>query len=176
LRTYRNPQTDGNYDALYELTQVRRYLYRLKPKKAYCCQPEEPGIVVQLKDWLKSEIEIQKRLQAPATETTGVTDNSIIAAKVITTLTIPELALLLRLLIDVEVIRSKNWKSLARLVANNVGVSHKETKAAFSDDYLYNQMHSSTVLTIDKVQELWQKVFNRLTELRLEAKQVGKIH
>ena len=97
-------------------------------------------------------------------------DPDIDAQKVITTFTLPELGVIIRLFIEAGVFRVRNQKALTRFMSRNVVVRTKQIPETFSEDHLYNAMHSPAEPAMDKMQKVLNQMLNQLNKLRREQK------
>jgi hypothetical protein len=97
-------------------------------------------------------------------------DPDIDAQKVITTFTLPELGVIIRLFIEAGVFRVRNQKALTRFMSRNVVVRTKQIPETFSEDHLYNAMHSPAEPAMDKMQKVLNQMLTQLNKLRREQK------
>lgn len=89
--------------------------------------------------------------------------------KVVTTLTIKELALMNRLLIRAGVFRSSNKMILTEFMIRHVVTLQTEIEAGRSVKNFYNGLFSSDMKTMDAVSSLLHRMLKQLEELRLKA-------
>ena len=90
--------------------------------------------------------------------------------KVITSLTVNELGLLVRLFMETGVFRTRNRKGLAQFMAKNVVTLKKEAVDEVSSAHLYGTLYSMTDATLDSVQAILNRMLVRLGKLRLEQR------
>jgi hypothetical protein len=164
-------------EQLPELGRVQRYIRLLKQKPEYRYMESRGSLVDMLEEWVTDFSKI-KQLQAqtseeqvPAKEDGGF---GLDSTKVITSLTVNELGLLIRLFIDVGVFKARNLKGLSRFMAQNVVTLKKEANDQVSSNHLYGTFYSVGDATLDSVQSILNRMGARLNKLRVEQrKKVG---
>jgi hypothetical protein len=97
-------------------------------------------------------------------------DPDIDSQKVITTFTLAELGVVIRLYIETGVFMVRNRKALTRFMSRNVVIRTKKVPEQFSEEHLYNAIHTPTVPAIDKVQVLLNQMLTELNKLRREQR------
>jgi hypothetical protein len=101
-------------------------------------------------------------------------DPDIDARRIITSLTLQELGVLLRLYIDVGVIRARNLKAMSRFMSRYIVIRTKKVPAGFSADHLYNAIHSPAPPAVNSIQANLNEMLTQLNKLRLTARQKEK--
>lgn len=86
--------------------------------------------------------------------------------KVITTFTMAELAVIIRLFIETGVFRVRNQKALTRFMSRNVVIRTKQIPETFSEEHLYNAMHSPAEPAMDRMQKVLSQMLAELNKLR----------
>jgi hypothetical protein len=102
-------------------------------------------------------------------------DPDIDARKVITSLNLQELAVLLRLYMEAGVIRVRNQKALTRFMSRNIVVRTSKVPGDFSEDHLYNAIHSPTAGALDRIQKTLNEMLTHLNKLRREKRQKERV-
>lgn len=101
-------------------------------------------------------------------------DPDIDAHKVITTFSLPELGVIIRLFIETGLFRVRNQKALTRFMSRNVAIRTRHVPETFSEDHLYNAIHSPGEPAMDRLQEMLNKMLTRLQKLRSEERKKEK--
>jgi hypothetical protein len=101
-------------------------------------------------------------------------DPDIDAKKLITSFTLQELGVLLRLYIEAGVVRARNLKAMSRFMSRYVVIRTKKVPATFSADHLYNAIHSPATPAMNSIQATLNEMLNHLNKLRLVARQKEK--
>ena len=101
-------------------------------------------------------------------------DPDIDARKLITTLNLGELGVLVRLYMDAGVLRVRNRKAMTRFMSRYIVVSTKKVPETFSEDHLYNAIHTPVLPAMDKVQKVLNEMLIQLNKLRREKRQKEK--
>ena len=101
-------------------------------------------------------------------------DPDIDAQKVITTFNVPELGVIIRLFIETGAFRVRNRKALTRFMSRNVGIRSKQVPETFSEEHLYNAIHSPDPQAMDKLQELLNQMLVQLNKLRRDQRKKPK--
>lgn len=101
-------------------------------------------------------------------------DPDIDARKLITTLNLSELGVLVRLYVDAGVLRVRNRKAMTRFMSRYIVVSTKKVPETFSEDHLYNAIHTPALPALDKVQRVLNEMLIQLNKLRREKRQKEK--
>jgi hypothetical protein len=101
-------------------------------------------------------------------------DEDIDAKKLITSFTLQELGVLLRLYIEAGVIRIRNQKAMSRFMSRYIVIRTKKVPAAFSADHLYNAIHSPAPAAMNNIQATLNEMLTQLNKLRLEARRKEK--
>jgi hypothetical protein len=118
------------------------------------------------------ELESQKaKGGAAAPEESDDSGFGLDSRKVITSLTVNELGLLVRLFMETGVFRTRNRKGLAQFMAKNVVTLKKEAVDEVSSNHLYGTLYSMTDATLDSVQSILNRMLVRLQKLRVEQRQ-----
>lgn len=119
-------------------------------------------MIVQLAAWMDSHlsqfVEDNPALQAD--------DPDIDARKIITTCNLQELGVVLRLYLETGIIRVRNQKAMTRFMSQNIVVRNRQVQQGFSDEYLYNAIHSPNEQAMDKVQAKLNEMLVKLNQLR----------
>jgi hypothetical protein len=100
----------------------------------------------------------------------NIDDTDIEAQRLNTTLNLQELGVTLRLYIETGIIRVRNQKALTRLMSKWVAIRTRQLQERFSEDHLYNAIHSPSMQGMDRVQELLNLMLRELNKLRREMK------
>jgi hypothetical protein len=101
-------------------------------------------------------------------------EEDIDAKKLITSFTLQELGVLLRLYIEVGVLRIRNQKAMSRFMSRYIVIRTKKVPAAFSADHLYNAIHSPAPAAMNSIQATLNEMLTQLNKLRLEARRKEK--
>lgn len=101
-------------------------------------------------------------------------DPDIDAQKVITTFTVPELGVIIRLFIETGAFRVRNRKALTRFMSRNVGIRSKQVPETFSEEHLYNAIHTPDKQAMDRLQELLNQMLVKLNKLRRDQRNKTK--
>ena len=101
-------------------------------------------------------------------------DEDIDAKKLITSFTLQELGVLLRLYIEAGVLRVRNQKAMSRFMSRYIVIRTKKVPAGFSADHLYNAIHSPAPAAMDSIQATLNEMLTQLNKLRLEARRKEK--
>jgi hypothetical protein len=101
-------------------------------------------------------------------------DEDIDAKKLITSFTLQELGVLLRLYIEAGVLRVRNQKAMSRFMSRYIVIRTKKIPAAFSADHLYNAIHSPAPAAMNNIQAILNEMLTQLNKLRLEARRKEK--
>jgi hypothetical protein len=101
-------------------------------------------------------------------------DPDIDARKLITSFTLQELGVLLRLYIEAGVLRIRNQKAMSRFMSRYIVIRTKKVPSAFSADHLYNAIHSPALPAMDSIQTKLNEMLTQLNKLRLEARRKEK--
>jgi len=101
-------------------------------------------------------------------------DPDIDSRKVITTFSVPELGVIIRLFIETGAFRVRNRKALTRFMARNVGIRSKQVPGTFSEDHLYNAIHTPDKQAMDRLQELLNQMLVKLNKLRRDQRNKGR--
>jgi hypothetical protein len=160
-----------------ELERVQRYVKLLKQKPGYRYMESRGSLVDMLDEWV-SDFSKMKHLQAKTPEEQAFAKEEggfgLDSTKVITSLTVNELGLLIRLFVDVGVFKARNLKGLSRFMAQNVVTLKKEANDQVSSNHLYGTFYSVGDATLDSVQNILNRMGARLNKLRVEQrKKVG---
>ena len=161
------------YQKLPELGRVKRYVNWLEHKPGYQFVEGRVSLTQMLSAWLE-ELSRLKEKEAQEAGEEGKDDDSgfgLDSQKVITSLTVNELGLLVRLFMETGVFRTRNRKGLARFMAKNVVTLKKEAIDEVSTAHLYGTLYSMTDATLDSVQSILNRMLVRLGKLRLEQRQ-----
>lgn len=147
-----------------QLPIIRRYLTRyrqLQPATEVLYVPTLPPLRTQLLNWLEAEYEYLSHLVQATT--TPVPVASAEAARILTPLSVAQIAHLLRTLYDVGVFGQVNQRDLFRMIAANFRTARQEhiSEKSLADKY-YNAEES----TRQAVQQLVGKMLAQLRENR----------
>jgi hypothetical protein len=154
-------------EKLPELNRVKRYIKWLEHRPGYQFVEGRVSLTQMLAAWLE-ELEKQKVVETSDTDESGF---GLDSRKVITSLTVNELGLLVRLFMETGVFRTRNRKGLAQFMAKNVVTLKKEAVDEVSSNHLYGTLYSMTDATLDSVQGILNRMLVRLQKLRLEQRQ-----
>lgn len=97
-------------------------------------------------------------------------DEDIDAKKIITSFTLQELGVLLRLYIEAGVLRVRNQKAMSRFMSRYIVIRTKKVPAGFSADHLYNAIHSPAPAAMNSIQATLNEMLTHLNKLRLNAR------
>jgi hypothetical protein len=101
-------------------------------------------------------------------------DDDIDAKKLITSFTLQELGVLLRLYIEAGVLRVRNQKAMSRFMSRYIVIRTRKVPATFSADHLYNAIHSPAPAAMNSLQATLNEMLTQLNKLRLEARRKEK--
>lgn len=121
------------------------------------------ALTEELLEYLKQHF---SRYLTPAGEGIDPDDPDIDAQKVITTLTLAELGVIIRLFIEAGVFRVRNTKALTRFMSKNVVIRTKQIPEQFSEEHLYNAIHTPSEPAMDKLQVALNLMLAELNKLR----------
>jgi len=127
-------------------------------------------IIAELTAWMDSHL-------AQFLETDEILDPDdpdIDARKLITTLNLSELGVLVRLYMDTGVLRVRNRKAMTRFMSRYVVVRTKKVPETFSEDHLYNAIHTPALPAMDRVQKVLNEMLIQLNKVRREKRQKEK--
>lgn len=161
------------YQKVSEVGRMKRYLNFLEHKPGYQFVDGRVSLTLMLSTWLEDLNRVKEKEAQEAGEE-GKEDDSgfgLDSQKVITSLTVNELGLLVRLFMETGVFRTRNRKGLARFMAKNVVTLKKEAIDEVSTAHLYGTLYSMTDATLDSVQAILNRMLVRLGKLRLEQRQ-----
>jgi len=159
-------------------TYLRRYfrvhkdgldglLLQIKSPRQTKAKKQLATILDVLNSYIKAHFE---RYLSAGTTQLDSEDPDIDARKVITTFTVPELGVIIRLFIETGAFRVRNRKALTRFMSRNVVVRSKQVPQTFSEDHLYNAIHSPDPQAMNKLQELLNQMLVQLTKLRRDQR------
>jgi hypothetical protein len=97
-------------------------------------------------------------------------DPDIDAQKVITTLTLAELGVIIRLFIETGVFKVRNRKALTRFMSKNVVIRTKQVPEQFSEEHLYNAIHTPSEPAMDRLQVALNQMLVELNKLRRQQR------
>lgn len=97
-------------------------------------------------------------------------DPDIDAQKVITTLTLAELGVIIRLFIETGVFKVRNRKALTRFMSKHVVIRTKQVPEQFSEEHLYNAIHTPSEPAMDKLQVGLNQMLVVLNKLRRQQR------
>ena len=101
-------------------------------------------------------------------------DEDIDAKRLITSFTLQELGVLLRLYIEAGVLRVRNQKAMSRFMSRYIVIRTKKVPSGFSADHLYNAIHSPAPAAMNSIQATLNEMLTQLNKLRLEARRKEK--
>ena len=101
-------------------------------------------------------------------------DEDIDAKKIITSFSLQELGVLLRLYIETGVLRVRNQKAMSRFMSRYIVIRTKKVPSGFSADHLYNAIHSPAPAAMNSIQATLNEMLTQLNKLRLEARRKEK--
>lgn len=140
---------------------------RISEKPPSATKTEDLSVAInELINWMDNHLEQYLVVSASV----DPDDPDIDAQKVITTFTLPELAVILRLFIDTGVFRVRNRKALTRFMSRNVAIRTKQIPETFSEEHLYNSIHSPASPAMDKMQRVLNEMLVQLNKLRREKR------
>lgn len=97
-------------------------------------------------------------------------DPDIDSQKVITTFSLAELGVIIRLFIEAKVFMVRNRKGLTRFMSRNVVVRTKQVPEQFSEEHLYNAIHTPSEPAMDKMQAVLNQMLVELNKLRRQQR------
>lgn len=97
-------------------------------------------------------------------------DPDIDSQKVITTFNLAELGVIIRLFIEAGVFRVRNRRALTRFMSRNVVIRTKQVPETFSEEHLYNAIHSPSESAMDRLQGVMNQMLVELNKLRRQHK------
>jgi hypothetical protein len=100
-------------------------------------------------------------------------DPDIDAQKVITTFSLAELGVIIRLFIETGAFRVRNRRALTRFMSRNVVIRTKQVPETFSEEHLYNAIHSPSESAMDRLQVMINQMLVELNKLRRESRKKG---
>lgn len=140
--------------------KLRILKYQLKEanqitvKPDHILYPDLPGLKEQIVNWLNEEIYFHEMEQMiVAAQPPGTSGE----AKIHTTLSVPQLALLFRLLKEEQLITNTNQSELLKVVANNFTTMHKEN---FSYGHLHGKYYKIEANTKRTVYDILMKLLH----------------
>lgn len=159
-------------EQLSELSRIRRYFSWLEHKPGYRYLESRGSIIQMMSGWLEEFTRLKEKEAQESGEDSPPDDSGfgLDSKKVITSLTVNELGLLVRLFMETGVFRTRNRKGLARFMAQNVVTLQKEAYEEVSSNNLYGTLYSSTDATMDSVQAILNRMIVRLGKFRLEQR------
>jgi len=154
------------------LRRIRRYFGWLEHKPGYRYLESRGSIIHMMSGWLEEFSRLKEKEAQESGEETAPDDSGfgLDSQKVITSLTVNELGLLVRLFMETGVFRTRNRKGLAKFMAQNVVTLNKEAHEEVSSNHLYGTLYSSTDATMDSVQAILNRMLVRLGKFRLEQR------
>jgi hypothetical protein len=125
-----------------------------------------------LADWMDQHL-AQFLSDSPNTET-ETDDPDIDAKKLITSFTLQELGVILRLFIDTGLLKVRNQKALSRFMSTYVVIRTKQVPETFSADHLYNAIHSPALPALNSIQRKLNEMLVQINKLRIEKRKREK--
>ena len=159
-------------EQLSELGRIKRYFSWLEHKPGYRYLESRGSIIHMMSGWLEEFTALKEKEAKEMGEGKPPDDSGfgLDSKKVITSLTVNELGLLLRLFMETGVFRTRNRKGLAAFMAQNVVTLQKEAHEEVSKNHLYGTIYTSTDATLDSVQAILNRMLARLNKFRLEQR------
>ncbi len=157
---------------LAELSRLQRYFNWLEHKPGYRYKKDRGSVVKMLSVWAEDLVHRREKGAAGEVVPAASDDDGfgLDSKKVITSLTVNELGLLLRLFMETGVFRTRNRKGLASFMAQNVVTLKKEAREEVSINHLYGSLYSTTDATMDSVQAILNRMLGRLAKFRVEQR------
>jgi hypothetical protein len=93
---------------------------------------------------------------------------------VITTFNLAELGVIIRLFIEAGVFRVRNRRALTRFMSRNVVIRTKQVPETFSEEHLYNAIHSPSESAMDRLQGVMNQMLVELNKLRRKSRKKGE--
>ncbi len=91
------------------------------------------------------------------------------AGKIVTTLSVKELALVFRLFMEEGIIKSSMKKGIARFVVENIRLAHKNADEALSIEHFYTSLFVSNAVTLDAIGKLYYRMAARINKMKKEG-------
>jgi hypothetical protein len=134
----------------FQLKEINQVI--VKPDHAL--YPDIPGLKEQIVNWLNEEIYFHEMEQTIVAAQPPVTSSE---AKIHTTMSVPQLALLFRLMKEEQLITNTNQSELLKVVANNFTTMHKEN---FSYGHLHGKYYKIEANTKRTVYDILMKLLH----------------
>jgi len=155
-----------------ELDRMQRYFSWLEHRPGYRYMEARGSIIRMVSGWLDQLMRLKEKERLATGEEVAPDDAGfgMDSKMVITSLTVSELGLFVRLFMETGVFRTRNKKGLARFMAQNVRTLQKEAYEEVSSNSLYGTLYSTTDATLDSVQAILNRMITRLGKFRQEQK------
>jgi hypothetical protein len=153
-------------DAIYSYSRAGKFFARLQPVAGYAWNHEREPVSIMLRDNLFDLVKFKKREWKEQFILNG-NGNVRDGRKIITTLTISQLGLIIRLFIETGIFRIKSMREFTQFMARNVVTVGKNPGDEFSDEHLKNNISKSTPDVIDKVEQILNGMLSALRRIKL---------
>lgn len=160
-------------DAIYSYSRAGKFFARLKPVAGYAWNHEREPVSIMLRDNLYDLVKFKKREWKEQFFLNG-NGNGRDARKIVTTLTISQLGLIIRLFIETGIFRIKSMRELTQFMARNVVTVGKNPGDEFSDEHLKNNISKSAPDVIDKVEQILNDMLSALRKIKLANRKNGR--
>lgn len=148
------------------LRSMQEHFKRLPVKGDVYYKPDGRVMARSLADWLQRQVKAKETQQHTLfMEETPVTEEEMAeSTKIMTTLSIEELALVIRLFIEVAVFKVKRnaLTGLTRFMSKNVRTMSKGVYDEYKPETLYKYIYSISLVTLRSVQNILKRMLRKL--------------
>lgn len=148
------------------LHSIQEHFKRLPVRNDVYYKPDGRVMARSLADWLQRQIKVKEAQHHTLfMEETPVTEEEMAeAGKIMTTLSIEELALIIRLFIEAAVFRVKRnaLTALTRFMAKNVRTVSKGVYDEYKPETLYKYIYNISLVTLRSVQNILKRMLRKL--------------
>lgn len=162
-------------DAIYSYSRAGKFFARLKPVAGYAWNHEREPVSTMLRDNMHDLVKFKKREWKEQFFLNG-NGNGRDTRKIVTTLTISQLGLIIRLFIETGIFRIKSMRELTQFMARNVVTVGKNPGDEFSDEHLKNSISKSAPDVIDKVEQILNDMLSALRKIKLANRKSIRSH
>jgi len=162
-------------EEIFCLGKLKNYLAHIPDPAKLAFDNLRVPIAVMLSEWVMLLIQIkQSEMEGKYIDESEAGGKNIDARKVVTSLTIVELGLIVRLFIMSGVFRTTNKRGLAKLLSRVFSTQYKSTTENIDEMHLYASIISTKGPVLDTVQAILNRMLSKLQKIRMEMKQKKK--
>lgn len=161
-------------DSIFMLRQLKLFFDRIHPEPGYFYTAHQPAVSRQFSEYIQERLDQKNREIALSVSSPEPGSGFREERQIHTSISQELLCFIIRLFLDLQVIRSNNWKALARFVSAHFTTVRKHASGQADPNGISTCIYSPKLKTVMLAEDLLHRMLKKVLEWKNALKTTGK--